>query len=453
MIDKELIFITVERIKKTLNRRFEKDADFYISNQDIQEVKKLICLSNFETIAAWLKMKRFSAEILTKVILTNAWLIQPLPYNKIKELINIIKQCNPVILPELMEEIISNQIDVSLDLKLYLEPLYYKAVPIETCQQVLDSGHRNIEVLKICYKRMMSLFYSSNELYKKSKSYFHQYPDLSKKIGKIDICYLNKTEQNAFLKLILEQEVLIDTSPVSIWINTINSFKKEAFDISIQSLNTVGQNDSNFKKKNVINLIIFRLINYDINNSYYINEVIDLYHKKPELRFSLILGLRKINNLNIAQNILAEYESIGIEDHPMFQEVIFEIKTGNKKNFVINDINDILIQINNKPLQHIKYISRILLKNPNFNQLFEEFFSIQYIENSTIQTLIIETIVSSGTRLIGISLNFWNIQRDENLKEKLLILFSKDEFKTSKTKQFVYENNFNLYQRLYGKGV
>ncbi|MBF0232362.1 MAG: hypothetical protein HQK65_04905 [Desulfamplus sp.] len=452
MIDKELILVTVERIKKTLNRRFEKDADFYISNQDIQEIKNLLYLLNFETIAAWLKMKRYSAEILTKVILTNAWLIQPLPYNKIKVLTGIIKQCNPTILPEIMEEVIKNQIDVPLDLKRKLEPLYYQAVPIEICQQILEKGHSNIKVLKICVKRVLTLFPSSDELYQKSKLYFNQYPDLSIKIGKIDVRHLNTSEQNAFLELILNREILHNTDPILIWINTINLFKEKAFDLSVRYLNTMSYNDR-LNSKKLINLIVFRLINADINNSYYINQVIELYSAKPKLRFSLILGLKKIRALDTAQKILDRYKLTGIPEHPIIKDVIYEIETGYKNKLSINNISDILFEIENKPSQHIKYVSKIFLKNPNFNQLFKELFSANRINIPIIQIFIIEVIISSGNRLIGTVLEYWNNQKNGSIKEKLLKLFSKDEFRTSETKQFIYENDFNMYQKIYGKGV
>ena len=43
MVDQNLLNDTLQKINASLNKRFEKDADLYISKQDEYEIKKHLC--------------------------------------------------------------------------------------------------------------------------------------------------------------------------------------------------------------------------------------------------------------------------------------------------------------------------------------------------------------------------------------------------------------------------
>ena len=75
MIDQIRLSDTLQKINASLNKRFEKDADLYISKQDEFEIKKLLCNGAYAAIVNMSVGKEISPEIILKVIVRNAGLL------------------------------------------------------------------------------------------------------------------------------------------------------------------------------------------------------------------------------------------------------------------------------------------------------------------------------------------------------------------------------------------
>ncbi len=451
MIDNILISKTVERIREALNRRFEKNAELYISNQDIQKIKNLLWNSNFETIAQWSEMQIYSPEVLAKVVLKNAWLVQPLPHRVIKQLMPVFNKCNSKLFSEIMEEVIENKIDAPLNLVRMLEPLYYDSVGMEKCQQILDNGHNDIKILEICFRRIIKRISFAEELYEEIKKYFRMYPELEN-IREVDVSHLKTEPQKLFLNTIFKNEIIDSDTDQWVWINTFNKFGQIAFDLAVNYLAAISE-FQNSNQRRVVNLIIARIINSDENNQLLTKQIVELYEINPSIRFSLTLGLRKIRTRQIAQKLVEKFQKIGIPEGRLIQDVINEIETGERDELIIQTVDNIFDEINGRPHEHLRYVSRIFMRNERFNTLFGQLFSRNYCYENLIQNFVIEVIKNAGNRLIDTALTHWEKEKNENLRERLLNLIKEERFGSSSVKEFVRENDFELYTTIYGRGA
>ncbi len=451
MIDRDLITKTVERIREALNRRFEKNAELYISNQDIQKIKNLLWTSSFETIAKWSQMQRYSPEILAKVILKNAWLIQAVSPRKMERLMPVFNNCNPKLFSEIMKEVIENKIDTPLNLVRMLEPLYYDSVEMEKCQQILDNGHNDIKILEICFRRIIKRISFAEELYEEIKKYFGMYPE-SENIREVDVSHLKTEQQKLFLNTIFKNEIIDSDTDQWGWIDIFNKFGQTAFDLAINYLSGLSE-FRNPNQKRVVNLIIARIVNSDENNQLFTKQIVELYEINPSIRFSLTLGLRKIRTRQIAQNLVKEFQEIGIPEGGRIQDVVNEIETGERDELIIQTVDDIFDEINGRPHRHLRYVSRIFMRNERFNTLFGQLFSKNYCNEELIQKFVIEVIKNDGNRLIDIALTHWKKEQKETLRDRLLNLIKEERFGSSNVKEFVFENDFEVYKTIYGRGM
>ncbi|MDM8535979.1 hypothetical protein QUF70_04425 [Desulfobacterales bacterium HSG17] len=201
--NKPLVYQTVERIRESINRRFEKDANLYISNQDSQKIKNALRNSNLNIIYLWFKNRKHSAEILTKVILKNAWLMKPISYEKMKEFFKpIFDTCEQKFFLEVAKESIENKTETSFDLKRLLNDIYYDKADIQLCEHILENGHNDLEVLKTCFQKTIKNNLSGNLIYKKVKKYLKNYPNLNQSIRALNITHLTEDEQKNLAAII-----------------------------------------------------------------------------------------------------------------------------------------------------------------------------------------------------------------------------------------------------------
>lgn len=450
-INKPSIFKTVERIGDSLNRRFEKDADLYISNQEIQKIKNVLRTSNLTVIVNWFQHKKHSPEILTKIILRNAWLIRPIHYEKMNDLKPIFESCTPKLFLEIAEEIVENKIDAPLNLKRILEPLYYGKIPVEKCEKILEDGHNDLRILEICFHRTIRNISSSNKVYSICKRYFKKYPNLEKNIRAIDVIHLEKNQQEKFANAIFEDEIILVQEPRQVWINTFNEFGKTAFDLAVTYLTYSEFKDPNQKK--IVNGVIARAINTEkANRDYFVRTLVILYSKNSVIRFSLIFGVRRIHDPHIAKKLIQEFQAIGIPDVPVMYEITDEILSGTKNELIIESVEDIYDEIRtNSANNHLIYVSQIFQRNKNFSELFRELLS-EYDHENIVQDFIIEVLRSQNSSYyINIALDYWDNGQDEDFKTKLLKLIEDKQFKSETIKKFLYKHDFKLHKTIYGR--
>lgn len=117
MIDQILLNDTLQTINISLNKRFEKDANLYISKQDEYELKKHICNNAFGAVADMLKGKDIGPEILVKVLIRNAGVMQITDKKMRKELKPILQDVQYKPITYVMEDVLHNNVYIQKELK------------------------------------------------------------------------------------------------------------------------------------------------------------------------------------------------------------------------------------------------------------------------------------------------------------------------------------------------
>lgn len=111
MVNQILLNDTLQKINASLNKRFEKDADLYISKQDEYEIKKNLCNEAYGGVVDMAKAKGISNDIIVKVIMRNAGVLDVRDIGKFKkELQPILENANYKALSYMMEDVLGNNV-------------------------------------------------------------------------------------------------------------------------------------------------------------------------------------------------------------------------------------------------------------------------------------------------------------------------------------------------------
>lgn len=125
MVDQILLNDTLQKINASLNKRFEKDADLYISKQDEYEIKKNLCNEAYGGVVDMAKAKGISNDIIVKVIMRNAGVLDVKDIGKFKkELRPILENANYKALSYMMEDVLGNNVYMQKKLR-YVLFFYY----------------------------------------------------------------------------------------------------------------------------------------------------------------------------------------------------------------------------------------------------------------------------------------------------------------------------------------
>ncbi len=125
MVDQLLLNDTLQKINASLNKRFEKDADLYISKQDEYEIKRNLCNEAYGGIVDMAKAKGISHEIVVKVIMRNAGVLNVRDVGKFKrELRPVLKDADYKALTYMMEDILGNNVYMQEEIRHILFSYY-----------------------------------------------------------------------------------------------------------------------------------------------------------------------------------------------------------------------------------------------------------------------------------------------------------------------------------------
>ncbi|MDY3739595.1 MAG: hypothetical protein SO022_03915 [Selenomonadaceae bacterium] len=170
--DRLSLKLTLDRIDMTMNQRFEKDADLYMSIEDQEKVKHCLYSGNYIPLSDWHKSRKYSADILTKVLIQNSWLI--MKNNKFAPLNSFINECDSNLLYRLLKEnVFIQKVDMPKEFRKHIIKLFLQKADSISCQDIMDAGYSflyNPELyayaLRACLKE-----YSGVDKYNKFISY------------------------------------------------------------------------------------------------------------------------------------------------------------------------------------------------------------------------------------------------------------------------------------------
>lgn len=129
MVDQILLNDTLQKINASLNKRFEKDADLYISKQDEYEIKKNLCNEAYGGVVDMAKAKGISNDIIVKVIMRNAGVLDVKDIGKFKkELHPVFESANYKALVYMMEDVLGNNVYMQKKLRHVLFTYYMNGI-------------------------------------------------------------------------------------------------------------------------------------------------------------------------------------------------------------------------------------------------------------------------------------------------------------------------------------
>lgn len=132
MVDQILLNDTLQKINASLNKRFEKDAELYISRQDEYEIKKHFCNEAYGAVVDMAKARGISHDIVVKVLLRNAGVINVTDTGRFKrELQPIFQDADYRALSYMMEDVLSNNVYMQKKVRHVIFSYYMSGITAE----------------------------------------------------------------------------------------------------------------------------------------------------------------------------------------------------------------------------------------------------------------------------------------------------------------------------------
>lgn len=474
-VSREKMLKSLKKIGHSLNCRFEKDADLFISNQKSEEIKNYIHNANWEGIYGMYTTNDSSADILSIEIIKYSWLINNISNKDAKYINEIFNSCNKNIFVEKANRIINNEVYSPYSIKQLIIPTYYMNIDINICKEILDFNKDNLLfnelVRKVCVKRVLDTCQTPRSLYNTMKKYLNLnkiYNDSN--VFKFYVENLDKDESfiyelgNDIFKLEIEDKIKYRDSK---WFKIFRSFGKITFDICSTYLDEYADYNREFSKSIARYLMSYQFKNDRKNLDYFEGEWIRLFKSGGSgKRHALILGLKNIwnkeskekiansmlENINITPKQRELIESIlGSEDELLnpINESILDILLNDKLNS--NNRNGNLNFLAAQFLRRYKLIEELDIILKNINNTNVEDFIIQLINQSRkVDNKILRYLLN--TILINIyEMNQeMAITKDCNLENKIISIIESSPSDFNNVRDIIQNYDFDFYKKVFG---
>lgn len=171
---------TLQRIQTALNKRYERDAEMYVSRQDALEIKRLLYNGEYDALLNMANAKVINEVVLSHVVINNLWLVgQTKDYYRNK-LGKIFDFADSSFLEKVRADLDSRSIEIDLQTKELLLKTIYKKASANVCRQYLDGNtHRSNKIIKVAFSRLIQVTDSISDKVKVISRYFIKYPFLA----------------------------------------------------------------------------------------------------------------------------------------------------------------------------------------------------------------------------------------------------------------------------------
>lgn len=228
-VEQKLLDDTLKRIKTSLNKRYEKDAELYISYQDTLVIKRHLFNKEYDAIKDMVGNNIYSPAVVSRVIAKNLWLIQDEDIQEFKKSLHaIMNQCDWRFLGEIKQQIEENSIEASMEIKQFILTIYYSFASKEECLRYLDSAeHFENSTIKTCFKKVLNESDNKIEIIEKYANRYLFIRD-DRNILTAVINALSPNERETFIASITEiisQNVEMRTEPPVIYLYGLFRFE------------------------------------------------------------------------------------------------------------------------------------------------------------------------------------------------------------------------------------
>ena len=136
----DALFGALKSINKCLDERFEKNAKLYIAAEYVEKIKSLIYAGNYRRIVdEYVLSQMFSPEIISNVLIKNAWLMRNNNYEIFKPIFEV---CNYKYFQTFMidEGVFDNKIEMPVDFRLMIIKIFLERADDNYCRKILEEN-------------------------------------------------------------------------------------------------------------------------------------------------------------------------------------------------------------------------------------------------------------------------------------------------------------------------
>lgn len=472
-ISREQMFNSLKKINYSLNCRFEKDADLYISKQDSQEIKNMIYNKSWEGIHGIYITNKISPNILSIEIMKHAWLIKSISKQGCKYIEEIFEACEKDIFIEKSSKIINNEIYASNSLKKIIIPIYYNNVDINICKNILDNKVRNLifntDIRKICIKRVLDECKSGRQLYTTIKSYLNKNEIYSNSNAfKFYVEEIKSNRDKDFIEEFANQvfDNEIEDNPdykETSWYKIFRELGKVTFDICSEYLKKYSETDKDFSSNIARYLMAYQIKKNDAQ--YYIDKWKELFSNSSNnnLRYILIISIKNIYNEEAQINIINSYlnrNDLLNNQREMLNNMLENINAKEDEGLnieikILKDLKENKLSIRNRKGSLNFLVSEFLNKYKSVNQLD---IITKNLNNKNVQdwyVLLIDQSRHFKKEILKYSLSNLltylkeepNAELDNEIKAK--ILAKPESFKSCK--EYISNYDFDFFKTVFGQ--
>ena len=472
-ISREQMFNSLKKINYSLNCRFEKDADLYISKQDSQEIKNMIYNKSWEGIHGIYITNKISPNILSIEIMKHAWLIKNISKQGCKYIEEIFEACEKDIFIEKSSKIINNEIYASNSLKKIIIPIYYNNVDINICKNILDNKVRNLifntDIRKICIKRVLDECKSGRQLYTTIKSYLNKNEIYSNSNAfKFYVEEIKSNRDKDFIEEFANQvfDNEIEDNPdykETSWYKIFRELRKVTFDICSEYLKKYSETDKDFSSNIARYLMAYQIKKNDAQ--YYIDKWKELFSNSSNnnLRYILIISIKNIYNEEAQINIINSYlnrNDLLNNQREMLNNMLENINAKEDEGLnieikILKDLKENKLSIRNRKGSLNFLVSEFLNKYKSVNQLD---IITKNLNNKNVQdwyVLLIDQSRHFKKEILKYSLSNLltylkeepNAELDNEIKAK--ILAKPESFKSCK--EYISNYDFDFFKTVFGQ--
>lgn len=462
-----------ERIEDGLNRRFEKDAEMYISNQEISFVKSALSKGEFEGLLDKFKAEKYHPDVYFRTILRNAWLIKEITPQQFHQTIRpILELVNPEFSKKLLNEVAENKLDVPEPFRRNLLKYYARTVdPLEAEEMIKNGESLGLKRITVLVQRVLSYYAGTTQFFTKWNQFAKQYPAL---VSSPNILSRITVEEDRIAKHyeILCEQYAREKEPQRYLENAVLNGKLVSFNMAFKNAKSDTlviakqpkgvRNDDTFENMKKWLKLLGRIT----HQIYFDKNLVDKQDQIYESLISLYESIyrinsyqagqvirhcfSKINHGNFKNKIIQYFDSGNGEYHYNFEDSIEELKNGKGEQAFedIDELFDLLERTESKNTKYLGYLAIIfskLSKSTNLeNELLDEIDLSDAIHYSFLITLLRDGQSGLWKKMMD------RAAKSTQFEQVLYFAVCTHVPKNQEVKLYMHRNHFEKYGQLYG---
>lgn len=481
MIDHNILNKTVTRINNSLNKRFEKDASLYISITEIEMLKEKIAKNNLAGINLHYMRKDYSAEILTSVLIKNAWLINKIDKFEFKKYLqNIFMDCSNEIWSRFSQNILDDRINIIREYREELLKIHVNKMSYRECKNILDNRAdltENADVLIALFKKVIRETDDTDEKVEYIKEYLTEYEKLKFARTDLLIDIFEKEDMDDIIEDIFKEYVL-NSSMNAIVKKWRHLFITKDGDLAIDTIIDFLQrrcNTDNIKFSGIKECILRILENGKENTDEYIDKVNNSFRnsgtnvkemylqlipriKSADIRKKLYLALEiHVNKIEMSKLWISATESLkygDLDDIEISPQTFYTNLRKIYKDYPLNEISrqyqSIAYQLTQSKFDMKKNVLDTLFKQIDRDNKQDKEIIRRFIQ------IILNKFFYDDTFIVYIIQNRDITLQINSMKDKLLNIIKLQEgFKNARQldiiKSFVKNEDIEMYKEIYSR--